>query len=284
MGNGLASDKVMKANANASAELPGPDRQNPEANVGLRLLEDEARVRVDAAVSAQIGFVERLVWFWSNHFCVSLRWPGLTNATPSVRMCLGGSSICWSRSRAIRPCCSTSTTPFRWDRTRLQAPIAIEVSTRISPANPGAPYARGAQRLFAGRCDQFRQGAHRLDLHQHGRDRPWRRICLHRTHAAGAQIVLGKRYPEDGMEQGLAVIADLARHPATARHIARKLAVHFVADEPPPPLLEKLARTFRDSDADLKEMAKALIAPRNCGRPCAANSNARPNGILARCG
>ena len=32
---------------------------------------DEARARLGAALDAEIGFAERLVWFWSNHFCVS---------------------------------------------------------------------------------------------------------------------------------------------------------------------------------------------------------------------
>ena len=55
------------------------------------------------------------------------------------------------------------------------------------------------------------------------------------------KTVLGKRYPDTGVEQGRAVLADLARHPATAQHIAQKLARHFVADEPPPSLVAKLA-------------------------------------------
>ena len=53
--------------------------------------------------------------------------------------------------------------------------------------------------------------------------------------------------------------ADLARHPATAQHIAQKLAAHFVADEPPPTLVAKLAKSFNDSDGNLKEVAKTLI-------------------------
>ena len=55
------------------------------------------------------------------------------------------------------------------------------------------------------------------------------------------------------------MLADLARHPATAAHVARKLARHFVADEPPPALVERLAKRFLDTDGDLKQIAKALI-------------------------
>ncbi|MGB8628904.1 MAG: DUF1800 family protein, partial [Xanthobacteraceae bacterium] len=63
-----------------------------------------------------------------------------------------------------------------------------------------------------------------------------------------------------GFAQGRSVLTDLARHPATALHIAQKLAVHFIADEPPKSLVDKLAKSFRDSDGDLKELAKTLIA------------------------
>ena len=52
------------------------------------------------------------------------------------------------------------------------------------------------------------------------------------------------------------MLADLARHPATAKHIATKLARHFVADEPPPALVDRLAQKFRDTDGDLKEVAR----------------------------
>jgi uncharacterized protein (DUF1800 family) len=79
-----------------------------------------------------------------------------------------------------------------------------------------------------------------------------------------------KTYPDTGVEQGRAVLLDLARHPATAMHVATKLARHFLADEPPPALIERLAGTFRDSDGDLKEVAKALIAAPEAWSPTQA--------------
>jgi uncharacterized protein (DUF1800 family) len=80
-----------------------------------------------------------------------------------------------------------------------------------------------------------------------------------RLHEPGAQKVIGKTYEDDGVEQGRAVLRDLAKEPATATHVAGKLARYFVADEPPAPLVERMAKTFLDSDGDLKEVAKALI-------------------------
>jgi uncharacterized protein (DUF1800 family) len=91
-------------------------------------------------------------------------------------------------------------------------------------------------------------------------DRGGEFIYNKRLHEPGAQTVLGKSYPDTGMDQGRAVLADLARHPATAQHIAQKLAAHFVADEPPPTLVVKLAKSFSDSDGSLKEVAKMLVS------------------------
>ena len=82
---------------------------------------------------------------------------------------------------------------------------------------------------------------------------------VQRLHEPGAKTVLGKVYPDTGVGQGRAVLADLARHPATAQHIAFKLARHFVADEPPPSLVAKLAKTFNDTDGNLKEVTKTLV-------------------------
>ena len=78
-------------------------------------------------------------------------------------------------------------------------------------------------------------------------------------HEPGDHRLLGKLYQAGGIEQGEAALADLARHPATARHIARKFAQHFVADEPPQMLVDRLARTFEKTGGDLKAMAVTLL-------------------------
>jgi uncharacterized protein (DUF1800 family) len=81
-----------------------------------------------------------------------------------------------------------------------------------------------------------------------------------RLHEPDPQTIMGKVYAEVGVNQGRAVLADLARHPATATHVARKLARHFVADEPPAALTQRLAQRFGDTEGDLKEIAKTLVA------------------------
>jgi uncharacterized protein (DUF1800 family) len=92
-------------------------------------------------------------------------------------------------------------------------------------------------------------------------------VFVKRMHEPGEQTVIGKTYPDTGMDQGRAVLADLARHPATAAHIAHKLARHFVADEPPPSLVDKLTKSFNDSDGNLKELAKTLLAAEESWTP-----------------
>src|SRR5260370_12662434 len=78
-------------------------------------------------------------------------------------------------------------------------------------------------------------------------------------HEPGPQAVLGKDYRDTGIGQGHAVLADLARPPATAQRIGVKLARHFIADDPPPALVETLTRTFLDTDGDLWKVSKALV-------------------------
>jgi uncharacterized protein (DUF1800 family) len=84
-------------------------------------------------------------------------------------------------------------------------------------------------------------------------------MFLGRTHQPGPEIVIDHTYADTGVQQGRSVLADLARHPATARHIATKLARHFVADDPPPPLVDRLTQRFLDTDGDLKQVTQALI-------------------------
>jgi uncharacterized protein (DUF1800 family) len=80
-----------------------------------------------------------------------------------------------------------------------------------------------------------------------------------RMHEPGAQTILGRSFPDGGIEQGRAVLAMLARHPATAHHVAAKLVRHFVSDQPVPALADKLAKRFIATDGDLKEVATTLV-------------------------
>jgi uncharacterized protein (DUF1800 family) len=97
-----------------------------------------------------------------------------------------------------------------------------------------------------------------------------------RMHEPGAQSVAGMNYSDDGFAQGRAVLGDLANRPATAKHIASKLARHFVSDDPPAPLVERLAKRFLDTRGDLMEVSKTLVtAPESWAAP---HSKLKPPG------
>jgi len=78
-------------------------------------------------------------------------------------------------------------------------------------------------------------------------------------HEPGSVSIMGKRYKQKGIAQGEAILSDLSTHPATARHLAEKLARHFVADDPPAGLVDSLAKTFLESGGDLPALHTVLV-------------------------
>jgi hypothetical protein len=79
-------------------------------------------------------------------------------------------------------------------------------------------------------------------------------------HDAGEKVVLGHRLPAGrGIEDGEEVLDILARDPHTAHFIARKLAVRFVSDDPPPTLVERAAQTFLHTDGDIRETVRTIV-------------------------
>lgn len=79
------------------------------------------------------------------------------------------------------------------------------------------------------------------------------------AHEPGVRTIMGVRYPQTGEAQPMAILADLARKPQTARFICAKLARHFVADTPPPALVNRLQGVWMASGGDLARVAEALI-------------------------
>jgi len=79
-------------------------------------------------------------------------------------------------------------------------------------------------------------------------------------HDVGAKTVLGRTLaPGGGVEEGEETIRFLARHPSTARHIAWKLCQRFVADDPPPALVERVAKRFLATRGDLRETVREVV-------------------------
>ncbi|HTP88614.1 MAG TPA: DUF1800 domain-containing protein [Candidatus Acidoferrales bacterium] len=84
-----------------------------------------------------------------------------------------------------------------------------------------------------------------------------------RAHDDGEKTVLGVKIPAGGgIEDGEKVLDIVARHPATARFISRKLAMRFVADDPPEALVKRMAETFQKTDGDLRAVMKTMLESR----------------------
>ena len=264
-----ATMTAKMATANANAQPTEQDKMQEEedraANVGVKLVQNEAKVRIQAAVTAKIGFVERLVWFWSNHFCVS------TDKSTSM-------SGAYERE-AIRPHVLGRFVDLLTAAESHPAMLYyLDNAASIGPNSvAGINRSRGINENFAREVLELhtlgvRTGYTQDDVIRFANTLTgWTFIgtgipeyggefvFFERLHEPGEQVVFGKRYPDTGFAQGRAVLADLARHPATARHIAEKFARHFVADEPPPELINRLRTSFSDSDGDLKQLARTLI-------------------------
>ena len=92
-----------------------------------------------------------------------------------------------------------------------------------------------------------------------------------RVHDHGDKVVLGHRIVSKGggKNEGDEVIHLLATHPATARFVSYKLARRFVADEPPPALVDRAAETFRKTDGDIRAVVKTIVTSPEFASPAA---------------
>ncbi|NDP61943.1 DUF1800 domain-containing protein [Polaromonas sp.] len=81
-----------------------------------------------------------------------------------------------------------------------------------------------------------------------------------RLHDKGSKTFLGRSYISEGMQEGEDAIRFLARQPATAHRVSERLATFFVADRPPPALVERLSQTFLASQGDIRAVMRTLVA------------------------
>src|SRR6266508_908559 len=243
-------------------------RPNAGPSVPQQIYLAEAKARINAALAAEIGFVERLVWFWSNHFCVSADKGNVRQICGAYEreairahvlgrfgdMLLAAEShpamlIYLDNARSIGP----DSIAGQRQKRGLNENLAREI-LELHTLGVRTVYTQEDVTRFANVITGWTVIAPRQDPMRAGE------IAFNpNMHQPGAQTVIGRSYPDTGVEQGRAVLATLARHPATAKHLAAKLARHFVADAPPPALVERLAKRFLDSQGDLKDMAKALV-------------------------
>ena len=257
----------------------------------------ELDVRYRHAATTPHGFAERLVRFWSNHFAISAdKRAAALYAAPMER-------------EAVRPHVFG-----RFAELLLaveQHPGMLRYLDNVRSVGEGSPL---AQRAAARRKRGLNENLAReiLELHTLGvdggygqtdvtelaraltgwgtalprdfeRDGDFEHAFVFReaAHEAGARRVLGRRYVEGGVRQGEAILHDLAVHPATARHVSRKLAAHFVADDPPPALVERMTQAWLRSGGALTAVYRALIDSEEAWSPHARKFRTPDDLILA---
>jgi uncharacterized protein (DUF1800 family) len=255
-----AMEKSMEAAAPATP--PNPPPQTPMQENFVR----EARAHYDAAINAEIGFVERLVWFWSNHFCVNADGTVMAGAyeREAIRPHVLGRFVDMLLAAESHPAMliyldnAQSTGPNSVAGINLNRGLNENLAREILELHTlgvRTVYTQEDVTSFAKVITGWTILPTATNPHHGGE------FQYHpRMHEPGGQTVLGKSYRDTGMEQGRAVLIDLARHPATAKHIATKLARHFIADEPPPALVERLTQRFIETEGDLWQVSKALLA------------------------
>lgn len=241
------------------------------------LRERELTARIAKHMEPEIGFVERLVLFWSNHFSMTVNKDGVIRATIGQ----------WERD-VIRRHVLGKFEDMLLGVMQHPAMIAyLDNTTSVGPRSEiGLRFGTGNNENLAREMLEL----HTLGVHggytqadvqglslmltgwsyvrgweaelRHNAGRPGNRgqfIFRSWWHEPGGQRLLGVRYTGRGMQKGLAAMAALAVHPSTAQFLAFKLVRHFITDTPTPRQVNPIARVFTRSGGNLRAVARALV-------------------------
>ncbi|MBS0240705.1 MAG: DUF1800 family protein [Proteobacteria bacterium] len=258
----LAPEKGQPKRPGGAADVPKPGRILRDALVA------DITARITQGVETEAPFLERLVLFWSNHFAVSAtKGPvrGLAGAfeREAIRPHVLGRFADMLKAVAQHPAMliyldnAQSIGPNSLVGKRRQKGLNENLAREILELHTlgvDGGYTQTDVTNFAKLITGWSVGQVQL-VHTV----PGRFFYAEPRHEPGGAVVLGKRYAQGGVAEGEAVLADLARHPATARHIAGKLARHFVADQAPAGLVKKIEAAFVKSEGDLKTVATVLV-------------------------
>jgi len=229
--------------------------------------------RTRRAAATDQPFRERLVHFWTNHFTVS-----------AMRPVVAGIAVPFEEE-AVRP-----NVTGRFVDLLLAAVRHPAMLLYLDQAQSIGPSSRAGQRRNRGLNENLAREI--LELHTLGVDGGYAQAdvralaemltgwsignlrrgvigefqYINLIHEPGAKTFLGRSYADEGEPEARSALELLARHPATARRIATKLARHFIADQPPDDSVERIARVFLDSDGDLKAVYRAVIAEERAWR------------------
>jgi uncharacterized protein (DUF1800 family) len=238
----------------------------------------EVQARLRNAVMTERPLVERLVYFWSNHFAVSIDKQVVLGVAGSMEReairphVLGNFRelllaveqhpamlLYLDNQRSVGPTSVLAQRAARRERTLgLNENLAREI-LELHTLGVDAGYTQADVTSFAKVLTGWSlgggAGAGPMQAGTTG-------AFLYRPllHEPGTQTVFGRRYGQSDQAQGRAALNDLALSGATAHHIATKLARHFIVDDPPPAAVARIAKAFEKSEGDLPQVYRALIA------------------------
>jgi uncharacterized protein (DUF1800 family) len=264
-----------------------------EKQAARKMLQRQARdvylaaagARLTSALNTQAPFAERLVHFWANHFAVSVdkvpvvglagafeldairpnvmgRFEDMVLAVarhPAMLLYLDQANSIGPDSVAARRLAQRTDAPHRGLNENL-AREAMELHTLGVRSGYTQADVTEFARALTGWGVVGGAGPRRAAMftaNDSGIDSGFQyHLALHEP---GPRTVVGRTYADSGEGQARAILHDLATAPATARHVAFKLARHFVADDPPPALVQRLASAFERSGGDLPTVYRALV-------------------------
>ncbi|MBB2204061.1 DUF1800 domain-containing protein [Gluconacetobacter takamatsuzukensis] len=235
------------------------------------ILHAEIATQLDNLLLTEQPFRERLVWFWFNHFTISLR-QGNTHGVIGAYM-----------REAIRPHVTGCFADMLLAVMRHPAMLMyLDNAGSIGPDSPaGRKSHRGLNENLARECLELHTlspagGYSQADVTSFAAiltgwsidmqaDRPG--FVFHaRAHEPGRKTLMGQVFPE-GEEGGVEALHFLGAHPATYRHIATQLVGHFISDTPAPRDVARIAAVLQESDGNLGAASLALVDLPDAGRP-----------------
>ena len=244
---------------------------------------EAVEARLQTAVNSQTDFAERLVHFWSNHFAVSTDKVVITALAGNYEFDAIRPHIFGTFGDLLKSAVTHPTMLLYLDQAQSIGPdsaLAKRVNARRD-ADLGLNE-NLAREVLELHTLGVRTGYTQEDVTEFARALtghtitglargPIRRfvddgkpagetVFVDAIHQPGTRRVIGTSYAQSGAGQADAILSNLATNPATAKHIAMKLATHFVADTPPPSLVAKLEADFLKTGGDLKSLYRTLLS------------------------
>ncbi len=251
----------------ATAANCGAVGVNPmSGNFNLCIFQAEDTARYVKYIQPKVGFLERLVLFWNNHFSTSHKarpWLGHMERT-AIRANVLGNFGDMLAAVVTHPAMIAY----------LDNNTSVGMNSPLAKKNPAFNYrhnenlAREIMELHTlgvnggytqGDVTSFAKVLTGWQIANINSTTPGQFVYVPEAHEPGAQTVLGKTYAQPDLAQGKAVLSDLASHPQTAQHIATKLIRHFITDSPSDADVSTLANVFVSNKGNLFAVSKALL-------------------------